>query len=521
MSHGQDEVLTCLAEEKLEAHNHPPPEPTSFTGIREEDGDLSRLQDQFSLITFLLIDLLRFFMRSLILGIVSDYNSPLKVVETSRKAFVRKGLTDKTNTDVHNQEYITSKTVKQPIEESPISSRRPPRLLTPSMISSDDGDNENVLSVSSFEETVFASIETTSAASISSFSVEDPHLPQDLMCSRLEWTSLQTYHMPANAPCHLRGLYLEASRVRKVRANWKMARNLNNRDRRKLFGPTVSSRMTSLIRGQTPYAQYLPYKATVLKTLIGLILTQICSLFQGVFVTARNTQRESLAFRSISAETLASEIRRLGPEEFERRYLLIDCRYPYEYEGGIRQGAFLKDPDSFNKRGPGMALALRSIDRMRNELNYPKVDYAEMYLLDHGYRKFWNDGYKSECVPCGYVPMTDSAHVSSLIKYKWHKSKSTSQLIVRQPLRKVSLYRHRSLMQVRRLGFTFVIIIFFCMAFPSPLDPCFCFVFFTKEIQVCTEVETTESVISPTAKTPLLTPRRLEFGDSPEWDSTE
>lgn len=60
--------------------------------------------------------------------------------------------------------------------------------------------------------------------------------------------------------------------------------------------------------------------------------------------------------------------------------------------------------------------------------------------------------FQSECDPCGYVPMTDSAHVSSLIKYKWHKSKSTSQLVVREkdrmPLRKASLYRYRSLMQV-------------------------------------------------------------------------
>ncbi|VDM73523.1 unnamed protein product, partial [Strongylus vulgaris] len=167
-------------------------------------------------------------------------------------------------------------------------------------------------------------------------------------------------------------------------------------------------------------------------------------------------QQESLAFRSISAETLASEIRRLGPEEFERRYTLIDCRYPYEYEGGhikcainvhdqdeLEKLFFPEDPNHpirsripifycefSQKRGPGMALALRSVDRMRNELHYPKVDYAEMYLLDHGYRKFWNDGRcKAECVPCGYVPMTDSSHLSSLVKYKWHKSKSSSQLM--------------------------------------------------------------------------------------------
>ncbi|PIO65857.1 rhodanese-like protein, partial [Teladorsagia circumcincta] len=148
-----------------------------------------------------------------------------------------------------------------------------------------------------------------------------------------------------------------------------------------------------------------------------LIITQF--LFKEYSLPGvEHPQRESLAFRSISGETLASEIRRLGPEEFERRYLLIDCRYPYEYEGGHVKCAinlhdqneleslfFPEDPNHpirsripifycefSQKRGPGMALALRSIDRMRNELNYPKVDYAEMYLLDHGYRKFWNDG---------------------------------------------------------------------------------------------------------------------------------
>ncbi|VDO20836.1 unnamed protein product [Heligmosomoides polygyrus] len=129
-------------------------------------------------------------------------------------------------------------------------------------------------------------------------------------------------------------------------------------------------------------------------------------------------QHESLAFRSISAETLANEIRRLGPEGFNKRYVLVDCRYPYEYDGGHVKCAvnihdqnelegvfFPKDQNHpiwsripifycefSQKRGPGMALALRSIDRIRNEFNYPKVDYAEMYLLDHGYRKFWNDG---------------------------------------------------------------------------------------------------------------------------------
>nr|CDJ96749.1 Rhodanese domain containing protein [Haemonchus contortus] len=499
MSHGQDEVLTCLATKELDVQNHPPHEPTSFTGIREEDGDS---RDS---------------------GIVPDYQSPVKMLDTQRKATVRKGLTDKTNTDVQTQE-LPMRATKPSIEESPVSSRRPQRLLTQAVISFDDISTENVPSVSTFEETDFVSMHASSSTSISSFSCaetdivwtpEKPQIPGRRSVSedrtarvvkirkRITDSVLSDSGVQRKRSCAIRTELFQSDtnttqdevfEADDFSPNASYANEASSRASSRSFTRTQSAGQLEMGESQQGSPNFGP---AVEYSLPGV----------------EHPQRESLAFRSISAETLASEIRRLGPDEFERRYLLIDCRYPYEYEGGhVKCAINLHDqnelenlffPDDPNhpirsripifycefsqKRGPGMALALRSIDRMRNELNYPKVDYAEMYLLDHGYRKFWNDGcYKSECVPCGYVPMTDSAHVSSLIKYKWHKSKSTSQLIVREPLRKVSLYRHRSLMQV------------------------------------CTEVETTaEVVISPTAKTPLLAPRRLEFTDSPEWGNAE
>ena len=49
--------------------------------------------------------------------------------------------------------------------------------------------------------------------------------------------------------------------------------------------------------------------------------------------TVEVPQTDSTAFRSISADTL-SGLLDLPEAEFHERYILIDCRYPYEYNGG-------------------------------------------------------------------------------------------------------------------------------------------------------------------------------------------
>lgn len=40
------------------------------------------------------------------------------------------------------------------------------------------------------------------------------------------------------------------------------------------------------------------------------------------------------AFRSIGADTLAQLLESMTPEQFNKRFMLIDCRYPYEFTGG-------------------------------------------------------------------------------------------------------------------------------------------------------------------------------------------
>lgn len=515
MSPGHDEPTTCLAEEQLLEIKHPHSEPTSFTGIREEDGDS---RDS---------------------GIVDDYHSPLKKTHTPTKTTTRKGLTDRTNTDVPSQEKpsqetFPSRSTKPLIEESPVSSRKPPpRILTRSVVSDDDEDDEQFKVSPDRRKTASPIMHLESSSLLSSFSCAE---------SDIIWTPVKenAVQQPFSPELRTASEGSKRTQVRKRSTESVLSENGLERKRscamrteffqstisitedevfKDEFSPNASHHSEASMSSSRSMSRCFSRTQSSGQLEMGDVQQKSPNFGQSVDYSlpgVEHPQHESLAFRSISAETLANEIRRLGPEGFNKRYVLVDCRYPYEYDGGHVKCAvnihdqnelegvfFPKDQNHpiwsripifycefSQKRGPGMALALRSIDRIRNEFNYPKVDYAEMYLLDHGYRKFWNDGcYKSECDPCGYVPMTDSAHVSSLIKYKWHKSKSTSQLVVREkdrmPLRKASLYRYRSLMQV------------------------------------CTEVEATEVVISPSEKTPALVPRRLEFTDSPECSSAD
>uniref|UniRef100_A0A8B9ZI20 M-phase inducer phosphatase n=1 Tax=Anas platyrhynchos TaxID=8839 RepID=A0A8B9ZI20_ANAPL len=95
--------------------------------------------------------------------------------------------------------------------------------------------------------------------------------------------------------------------------------------------------------------------------------------------------------------------------------VIVDCRYPYEYEGGHIKGAvnlpmeqdveefLLKKPivpfdaskrvilifhcEFSSERGPRMCRFVREKDRACNE--YPHLHYPELYVLKGGYREFF------------------------------------------------------------------------------------------------------------------------------------
>lgn len=116
----------------------------------------------------------------------------------------------------------------------------------------------------------------------------------------------------------------------------------------------------------------------------------------------------------ISAHTLKSLI-----NGDNRRYVIIDSRYPYEFEAGHIRGAmnlYTKEAvvewalanrcdeeesettlplivifhcEFSSERGPSLLRFLRSQDRAMNSDRYPRLFYPELYLLDGGYKNFF------------------------------------------------------------------------------------------------------------------------------------
>lgn len=161
--------------------------------------------------------------------------------------------------------------------------------------------------------------------------------------------------------------------------------------------------------------------------------------------------------KSITVETLAHLLSGKFQHSIED-FQIVDCRYPYEFQGGHIEGAVnlysreMIEESLLNKlkhtkpkieadqsckrqvlifhcefsfeRGPNLSRVLRSLDRQRNEANYPALHYPEIYLLHGGYRQFFKDEQRW-CLG-GYCPMRDPKHENELRQYSKNFSKSKS-----------------------------------------------------------------------------------------------
>lgn len=168
---------------------------------------------------------------------------------------------------------------------------------------------------------------------------------------------------------------------------------------------------------------------------------------QHILPVLQQSKHRDLA--SISSQTMVDLLSGKYDNEVEK-YIVIDARYPYEYDGGhigCAKNLFLKEAlidylfkhqiqlkdqnkrlivifhcEFSSERGPKLMREIRQYDRTINKHCYPSLTYPEIYLLEGGYKNFF-ETHKDYCLPKSYKPMLHDDHRSDL-KYFRKKSKS-------------------------------------------------------------------------------------------------
>ncbi|NXL23089.1 MPIP2 phosphatase, partial [Setophaga kirtlandii] len=115
--------------------------------------------------------------------------------------------------------------------------------------------------------------------------------------------------------------------------------------------------------------------------------------------------------------------------------VVVDCRYPYEYEGGHVKGAvnlplqrdveesLLEGPILPQEGGKRVILIFHcefSVDRgpkIRSCHEYPRLRYPELYVLKGGYREFFFQ-FPGHCEPRDYRPMEHPAFREELRQFR-------------------------------------------------------------------------------------------------------
>ncbi|XP_007666524.1 M-phase inducer phosphatase 2 isoform X2 [Ornithorhynchus anatinus] len=144
----------------------------------------------------------------------------------------------------------------------------------------------------------------------------------------------------------------------------------------------------------------------------------------------------------ISSETMVAVLTDKFSNIIEK-CIIVDCRYPYEFEGGHIKGAvnlpleqdvenfLLREPivpqkkekrvilifhcEFSSERGPRMCRFVREKDRATND--YPNLHYPEMYVLKGGYKEFFPQ-FQAFCEPQGYRPMNHEDFKEDLKRFR-------------------------------------------------------------------------------------------------------
>ncbi|XP_052791774.1 M-phase inducer phosphatase 1-like [Mya arenaria] len=148
---------------------------------------------------------------------------------------------------------------------------------------------------------------------------------------------------------------------------------------------------------------------------------------RSIFSGKRSADHKDLT--SISPEVTADVIRGSFSDVIGD-VTIVDCRYPYEFEGGHIRGALnmytkdevnslLQKPVADDKRHVPVPSRARPNVKQRQ---VPRLNFPEVYLLHGGYKDFFKM-YQDLCDPISYTPMLHENHAADLRHFRV-KSKS-------------------------------------------------------------------------------------------------
>ncbi len=146
------------------------------------------------------------------------------------------------------------------------------------------------------------------------------------------------------------------------------------------------------------------------------------------------------AIKRICAKTLSDLIEGKYAHLIDE-FLIVDCRFQYEYEGGhitnavninsvlevekyLLSSPFAKSSkkkavifhcEFSSYRAPRMALHVRKNDRLVNANSYPNLLFPEMYILEGGYKQFYANS-PFHCSPQCYIQMEHELYKKESIR---------------------------------------------------------------------------------------------------------
>lgn len=179
--------------------------------------------------------------------------------------------------------------------------------------------------------------------------------------------------------------------------------------------------------------------------LLPMCVPQGCALRGDGKPCALPTLENEQPFQTVAASTITALLQGHYPQI---RFVIIDCRYPFEYDAGHIANAinvwteeqledlffgpttegeelrsqgqdtvFIFHCEFSSHRAPKLLQSLRNRDRQRHVSEYPLLSFPEAYLLKGGYAHFFQQ-HPDVCSPRAYCPMLAPEHRDALATYQ-------------------------------------------------------------------------------------------------------